>query len=53
MCPSQKENAIQWIWLENKLKDSNSSVQIAVSPIRVQTTNAAVESWGHFPAEQK
>jgi alkaline phosphatase D len=41
----------QWKWLEAELFNDISSVDfhIIVSSIQVLTTNAVLESWGHFP----
>ena len=43
----------QWAWLERELKESTASIHIIVSSIQVLTTNAVVESWGHFPIERE
>lgn len=44
--------AEQWAWLEHQLAGSTAAVHVLVSSIQVLTTNPAVESWGHFPAER-
>ena len=40
---------LQWKWLENELKVSDSDFNIIVSSIQIMTSNPMVESWGHFP----
>jgi hypothetical protein len=42
----------QWAWLEQQLIESTAQAHIVVSSIQVLTTNAAMESWGHFPNER-
>jgi len=43
----------QWQWLEDTLESSTADLNVIVSSIQVFTTNPAMESWGHFPKEQK
>ena len=46
----------QWEWFEdeflNQSESESPAVTLVVSSIQVLTTNPAMESWGHFPAER-
>lgn len=44
-------NEQQWKWLEGQLT-LKTDVHVVVSSLQVLTTNAAMEGWGHFPAER-
>jgi alkaline phosphatase D len=43
----------QWSWLKAELESSQASLHVIVSSIQVLTTNPAMESWGHYPSEQR
>ena len=43
----------QWQWLEEQLQESQAQLILMASSIQVLTTNAPMESWGHFPTEQQ
>ena len=43
----------QWEWLEHELTNSTAAAHLIVSSVQVLTTNAPVESWGHFPNSRR
>ena len=56
VCRAEKATILgeeQWQWLQQELEQSKAQIHVIVSSIQVLTTNPVMESWGHYPAEQR